>query len=52
MAATRARYTESALIPKERYISAGWLAAEYERLWPKVWQMACRVEQIPRPDGR
>jgi phenylpropionate dioxygenase-like ring-hydroxylating dioxygenase large terminal subunit len=47
-ATTHARYTESALIPKERYISAGWLAAEYERLWPKVWQMACRVEQIPR----
>jgi phenylpropionate dioxygenase-like ring-hydroxylating dioxygenase large terminal subunit len=49
MAATRARYTESALIPKERYISTDWLAAEYERLWPKVWQMACRIEQIPRP---
>ncbi|HEY0448779.1 aromatic ring-hydroxylating dioxygenase subunit alpha [Actinophytocola sp.] len=48
MTATHARYTESALIPKERYISADWLAAEYERLWPKVWQMACRLEQIPR----
>ena len=50
MAATHARYTESALVSKERYISADWLAAEYERLWPKVWQMACRIEQIPR-DG-
>ena len=48
MTATHARYTESALVPKERYISTDWLAAEYERLWPKVWQMACRVEQIPR----
>jgi nitrite reductase/ring-hydroxylating ferredoxin subunit len=48
MATTHARYTESALISKQRYISADWLAAEYERLWPKVWQMACRMEQIPR----
>jgi Rieske 2Fe-2S family protein len=47
MATTPARYTESALIPKERYISTEWLAAEYERLWPNVWQMACRTEQIP-----
>jgi phenylpropionate dioxygenase-like ring-hydroxylating dioxygenase large terminal subunit len=42
-------YTESATIPKERYISAQWLAEEYERLWPRVWQMACRLEQIPEP---
>jgi len=48
MTATHARYTESALISKQRYISADWLAAEYERLWPRVWQMACRLEQIPR----
>ena len=47
-ATTHARYTDAALIPKDRYISARWLAAEYEQLWPKVWQMACRVEQIPR----
>ena len=44
---TSARYTESALIPKERYVSGEWLAAEYERLWPRVWQMACRVEELP-----
>ncbi|MCW2864724.1 MAG: Rieske (2Fe-2S) domain protein, partial [Actinoallomurus sp.] len=48
MATTHARYTESALVSKQRYISTDWLAAEYERLWPKVWQMACRMEQIPR----
>jgi Rieske 2Fe-2S family protein len=46
---TPQRYTESALVSKERYISKEWLAAEYERLWPKVWQMACRLEEIPRP---
>jgi len=43
----RSGYTESALIPKERYTSQEWLAAEYERLWPQVWQMACRVEEVP-----
>ncbi|MFF7602512.1 aromatic ring-hydroxylating oxygenase subunit alpha [Streptomyces mirabilis] len=47
MATTQPRYTESALISKERYISTDWLAAEYKQLWPKVWQMACRLEQIP-----
>jgi hypothetical protein len=38
--ATRERYAEAALIPKEPYISRGWLAAEYERLWPRVSNMA------------
>jgi hypothetical protein len=37
---------ESALIPKERYTSPEWLAAEYERLWP----LACRVEELPVVD--
>jgi nitrite reductase/ring-hydroxylating ferredoxin subunit len=46
-ATTSARYTETALIPQDRYISTDWLASEYQRLWPKVWQMACRLEQIP-----
>ncbi|MFC4944223.1 aromatic ring-hydroxylating oxygenase subunit alpha [Pseudonocardia sp. GCM10023141] len=41
-------YTESALVSKGRYISTEWLAAEYEKLWPQVWQMACRLEQIPQ----
>jgi nitrite reductase/ring-hydroxylating ferredoxin subunit len=47
MVAMGERYSESALIPKERYISREWLAAEYQRLWPRVWQMACRLEEIP-----
>ncbi|MGP4015011.1 aromatic ring-hydroxylating oxygenase subunit alpha [Saccharopolyspora sp. 5N708] len=49
MTAMHQRYAESALISKERYISREWLASEYERLWPKVWQMACRLEEIPNP---
>jgi nitrite reductase/ring-hydroxylating ferredoxin subunit len=42
-----AGYAEAALVPKERYTSREWLAAEYQRLWPRVWQMACRLEEIP-----
>ncbi len=30
----------------EPYISTEYLKLEYERLWPKVWQMACREREI------
>jgi phenylpropionate dioxygenase-like ring-hydroxylating dioxygenase large terminal subunit len=33
--------------PKERYFDADFYAMECERLWPRVWQMACRLEEIP-----
>jgi phenylpropionate dioxygenase-like ring-hydroxylating dioxygenase large terminal subunit len=36
-------------IPKERYYDAGFYRAEAELLWPRVWQMACRLEEIPAP---
>ena len=36
-------------VPKERYFDAGFYQLEVERLWPRVWQMACRLEEIPRP---
>jgi phenylpropionate dioxygenase-like ring-hydroxylating dioxygenase large terminal subunit len=36
-------------VPKERYTSAEFARLEAERLWPKVWQMACRSEEIPEP---
>lgn len=35
------------LIPKERYLSRDFLDLEYERLWSRVWQVACREEEIP-----
>lgn len=35
-------------IPKQRYLDPGFFAAERERLWPHVWQMACRLEEIPQ----
>lgn len=35
--------------PKERYYDAEFFALEAEHLWPRVWQMACRLEEIPEP---
>ena len=34
-------------IPVERYVSPEWADAERRLLWPRVWQMACREEDIP-----
>jgi phenylpropionate dioxygenase-like ring-hydroxylating dioxygenase large terminal subunit len=36
-------------VPKERYFDAAFYQLEVERLWPRVWQMACRLEEIPQP---
>jgi phenylpropionate dioxygenase-like ring-hydroxylating dioxygenase large terminal subunit len=35
-------------VPKDAYLSKEWLRAENERLWPKVWQIACRAEEVGR----
>jgi phenylpropionate dioxygenase-like ring-hydroxylating dioxygenase large terminal subunit len=35
--------------PKERYYDAEFFALEAERLWSRVWQMACRLEELPEP---
>lgn len=35
-------------IPVERYYDDAFYRLECERLWPHVWQMACRLEQIPQ----
>jgi phenylpropionate dioxygenase-like ring-hydroxylating dioxygenase large terminal subunit len=34
-------------IPKEEYISAEFAEMERRFLWPRVWQVACREEQLP-----
>ncbi len=34
-------------LPNERYTSREFLALEKQKLWPYVWQMACREEDIP-----
>ena len=36
-------------IPYSHYTSADFLQAEFDKMWPKVWQMACREEHIPEP---
>jgi len=34
-------------IPAKRYYDEAFFKLEQERLWPHVWQMACRLEEIP-----
>ncbi len=34
------------LIPIEAYVSEDYARAENEKLWPKVWQIACREEEL------
>jgi nitrite reductase/ring-hydroxylating ferredoxin subunit len=34
-------------IPMERYISRAWHDLEMEHMWKRVWQMACRDDDIP-----
>lgn len=36
-------------IPYSRYTSKDYASREFEKLWPRVWQMACREEHIPEP---
>ncbi|MCX7864981.1 MAG: aromatic ring-hydroxylating dioxygenase subunit alpha, partial [Novosphingobium sp.] len=39
--------TDPERIPAQRYYDEAFYRAEVEHLWPHVWQMACRLEQIP-----
>jgi phenylpropionate dioxygenase-like ring-hydroxylating dioxygenase large terminal subunit len=41
------RVTDPALIPAQRYYDEDFFRLENEKLWPHVWQMACRLEEIP-----
>jgi choline monooxygenase len=36
-------------VPAERYISAAFARLEAERMWPKVWQVACTVDHVAEP---
>jgi phenylpropionate dioxygenase-like ring-hydroxylating dioxygenase large terminal subunit len=40
--------TDRSFIPRERYYNREFFELEKEKLWPHVWQMACRLEEIPR----
>jgi phenylpropionate dioxygenase-like ring-hydroxylating dioxygenase large terminal subunit len=33
-------------VPKARYTAPGFADLEAERLWPRVWQIACREEEV------
>ncbi|HEY7916801.1 MAG TPA: aromatic ring-hydroxylating dioxygenase subunit alpha [Acidimicrobiales bacterium] len=37
---------EDDVIPRARYTSAEFAALEFDRLWSRVWQVACREEDI------
>ena len=41
-----AELTEPVVIGDEAYLSEDYARAEQERLWRKVWQVACRVEEV------
>jgi len=36
-------------IPVARYVDRDFAKLEAELFWPRVWQMACRLDQIPNP---
>jgi phenylpropionate dioxygenase-like ring-hydroxylating dioxygenase large terminal subunit len=41
--------TDANFVPKERYFSRDFFELEKLYLWPHAWQMAARLEEIPRP---
>ena len=36
-------------IPVQRYISTGFAELEHERLWPRVWHVACTTDHVSGP---
>jgi phenylpropionate dioxygenase-like ring-hydroxylating dioxygenase large terminal subunit len=45
--ASQASPVRADFVPKSDYISREVLAREKEKLFPKVWQIVCRLEEIP-----
>ena len=41
------KITNPELIPTPRYYDPQFFELEKQHLWPRVWQMACRLEEIP-----
>jgi len=46
--ALRAERVRPDFVPASDYISPEFTQLEYERLWPRVWQLACREQEIAR----
>jgi len=40
---------DKSFIPKDRYVSREFFDMEMERLWPHVWQIACRADRVAKP---
>ena len=40
-------YLGSEDIPKDRYIDPEFAKGEFEKMWTRTWQMACREDHIP-----
>jgi phenylpropionate dioxygenase-like ring-hydroxylating dioxygenase large terminal subunit len=36
-------------VPTARYTSTDWVTLEEQRLWPKVWQLACSLDHVAAP---
>ncbi len=36
-------------VPASRYFDAGYFQKEVDHLWSRIWQFACREEEIPNP---
>ena len=47
LAAVPLRITDPERIPSKRYYDQDFFELEAKKIWPHVWQMACRLEQIP-----
>ncbi len=41
--------SEPVTYPVEAFLCPDYARAEHERLWPRIWQMAGRLEDIPKP---
>jgi nitrite reductase/ring-hydroxylating ferredoxin subunit len=41
------RAIQPAIIPTEAYVSPDYASQENRKLWGKVWQAACRAEEVP-----
>jgi phenylpropionate dioxygenase-like ring-hydroxylating dioxygenase large terminal subunit len=45
---TEAAMEKPVQLPLEAYLSQDYARAEGDKLWAKVWQVACRVEEVPK----
>ena len=36
-------------VPADRYTSPAFATLEHERLWPRVWQLACTIDHVAEP---